>query len=90
MNILLIKIYPIRDQYDQCDMVFLGVRLNRIYEKRIFELMLALYFKTKGPCSNFQIDFFNQSLYRIVFDEDYYFYKQEKYKNRELIHYHLD
>ena len=77
------------DPYDQCNMIFFGVRLERIYENRIFELMLKLYFETNGPCSNLEIDFFNQTLYHIVFSEEFYFYKQEKYNGRKLIHHNL-
>mgnify|MGYP003605366693 CR=1 FL=1 len=79
----------IRDEFDQCDMCFLGVRLNKKFEKIIFDLMLSLYYKTKGPCSNLEIDFYNQSLFRMVFNEDFYFYKNEKNKMRKLNHHNL-
>lgn len=78
------------DPYDQCNMVVLGVRLERKYEKEIFDLMLSLYHRSQGPCSNLQVDYFNQSLYRTVFNENFYFYKDKKYENQKLIHHYAE
>lgn len=74
------------DPYDQCNMVFFGVGLDRKYEKQILDLMLELYYKSGGPCSDLTIDYFNKSLHHVVLSEDFYFYKSKIYEGRKLIH----
>lgn len=79
----------IRDLYDQCDMIYIGVRCNRRDDNIIRDVLLSLY-KKSSPRSNFGIDYFNQSLYRRIFNSDFYFYKEERNKNRSIIHHNLE
>ena len=78
----------IRDPYDQGDMIVIGIRCNRENDEEIRDRLLSLY-KKRDPRSNFTIDYFNQSLYRKVFNSDFYFYKNEKNKNRKINHHNL-
>jgi len=78
----------IRDPYDQCDMISLGIRCHRDSDNIVRDKLLELYLKS-SPRSNFQIDYFNQSLYMTVFNSDFYFYKREENKNRKLVHFNL-
>ncbi|MFN5416203.1 MAG: hypothetical protein ACK5B9_04040 [Flavobacteriia bacterium] len=78
----------IRDSYDQCDMVFLGVRCNKKFDNLVRGKLLELYSK-RNPRSNFQIDYFNQTLYRNTFNSDFYFYKLDKNKNRSIFNHNL-
>lgn len=78
----------IRDPYDQCNMIHLGVRCLRNNDEEIRDRLLHLY-KKRNPRSNFQIDYFNQSIYRKIFGSDFYFYKLEENKNRRINHHNL-
>jgi hypothetical protein len=78
----------IQDQYDQCNMIHLGVRCHRSNDEKIRDSLLKLY-KKRDPRSNFEIDYFNQSIYRKIFGSEFYFYKQEENKNRRINHHNL-
>lgn len=78
----------IRDIYDQCDMIYLGIRCNIEKEIEIRDILLSLY-KKRNPRSNFNIDYFNQSFYHKVFNSDFYFYKTEINKDRKMLHHGL-
>jgi hypothetical protein len=77
-----------RDPQDQCMMVHLGVRCSRELDEKVRDKLLELY-KKLTPRSNFEIDYFNQSLYAQVFDSDFHFYGLEKNKGRKLNHHNL-
>ena len=79
----------IRDPYDQCDMIYMGIRCSRTDDNEIRDILLSLY-KKRDPRSNFEIDYFNQSLYRQIFNADFYFYKKERNKNRKINHHNLE
>lgn len=79
----------IRDPHDQCDMIFIGIRCHRDSDSIVRDKLLELYLKS-SPRSNFQIDYFNQSLYMTVFNSDFYFYKREENKNWKLVHFNLE
>jgi DNA adenine methylase len=84
-----IMFYLIRDPYDQCDMIYIGVRCNRRDDIEIRDVLLSLY-KKGNARSNFEIDYFNQSLYRQIFNSDFYFYKKEQNINRRINHHNLE
>jgi hypothetical protein len=77
-----------RDPQDQCMMIHLGVRCNRELDEKVRDKLLELY-KKLTPRSNFEIDYFNQSLYAQVFDSDFHFYGLEKNRERKLNHHNL-
>lgn len=72
--------------YDQCEMIFIGVRCCKRVEKQILEILLRLY-KKNSPRSNLNIDYFNYGLYLKVFRSEFYFYPNEK--DRKMINYNL-
>lgn len=55
----------LKDEYDQMAMVLLGVRVKTIDKKRIKDILKKLYFKSTTR-SDFQEDYFNQSLYSVA------------------------
>jgi hypothetical protein len=77
-----------RDPLDQCMMIHLGVRCTCELDEKVRDKLLELY-KKLTPRSNFEIDYFNQSLYAKVFDSSFHFYGLEKNKGRKLNHYNL-
>jgi hypothetical protein len=77
-----------RDPQDQCMMIHLGVRCNRELDEKVRDKLLELY-KKLTPRSNFEIDYFNQSLYAQAFNSDFHFYGLEKNTGRKLNHHHL-
>ena len=79
----------IRDPYDQCDMISIGIRCDRRDDNEVRDILLALY-KKGNPRSNFEIDYFNRSLYRQIFNSDFYFYKKEENRGRKINHHNLD
>jgi hypothetical protein len=56
-----------KDQYDQMAMIVLGVRIKTVNKSIIKPILEKLYFKSTTR-SDFQEDYFNQSLYRVATD----------------------
>ena len=54
-----------KDEYDQMAMILLGVRLKTVNKKNIKDILKKLYFKSTTR-TDFQEDYFNQSLYRVA------------------------
>lgn len=78
----------LKDDYDQCNMITIAVRVHKDFDIIIRDLLLTLY-KKSSPRSNFQIDYFNNHYYRQVFHSSFYFYQQKIELNRKQLHFGL-
>jgi len=58
----------LKDEHDQMNMIVLGVRVPIADREKIREKLWELYFKSTTR-SDFQEDYFNQSLWRVVTDK---------------------
>lgn len=70
-----------KDPTDQNDMVYLAIRVLRSREPKVFPIFKELYLKNSPRC-NLELDYWNQSNYRRVFNSAFYIKKQEVYQNR--------
>lgn len=77
------------DPTDQNDMIGITVRFKLLEQDIILPLLLKLYMKNAPRC-NYEIDYWNQSTYSMVFNRDFYIERVEKYKHYQVYYHNIN
>jgi len=72
-----------KDPTDQNDMVKVAIRYKKISIKEIEPLFFKLYEKSSPRC-NFEIDYWNQSVYNIIFNSEFYLSRVDSFRGYKI------
>ena len=78
-----------KEPTDQNDMIKVVVRVLISDFDYVFRIFKTIYMKS-GPRCNLQVDHWNQSYYRKIFNSQFYMKKQKQFETYDIQHFNLE